>query len=331
MHQAQAAQAFDQGQFTRVEVVELLIAVHQLGQLRQALVALAAAEHHPQILHCRAHAAVVEVDHVEAVVAAQQVAWMAVAVNADGLIGRGGKQAVQALEQVAGHRLVGRQQTAGDKVAFQQGGQRGVAEVAHRGDFAVFEWLDRGNRMHPPEQAAEAIELVQIARLRRPATTPRKQRETKAGVLEQGFAVTHQWCHHRHFVLGQLEAEAVLLADRRIGPALGAVELGNQRLFVVDADLINAVFVAVQGQHAGVGQIANALDGIQHQVWGQGSKWVAHDRVRAAWGRQCTLALAQLLGLSRPVSACAPGSKRPPVRRRPCAADGRCSRRWRRW
>ena len=41
--------------------------------------------------------------------------------------------------------------------------------------------------------------------------------------------------------------------------------------------------VTVERQHAGVGQIANAFNGIQHQVWSQGGKWVAHGSVRMAW------------------------------------------------
>ena len=155
--------------------------------------------------------------------------------------------------------------------------------MLHCGDFAVLKRLNGRDCVHPPKQAAEAVELVQIARFWCPTAAPREQRKPKAGVLEQGFAIAHQWRHHRHFVLGQLKAKAVLLADRGIRPALRAIELGDQRLLVVDADLIYPVFVAVERQHAGVGQIANAFNGIQHQVWSQGSKWVAHGSVRMAW------------------------------------------------
>lgn len=122
----------------RVEVVELVVAVDQFGNLRQAFVALAG-EHHPQVLEGRAHAAVVEIDHVVDLVAAQQVAWMAVAVQADRLVGHLGEQGVEAFQQVAGDRLVGRQQAPGDEIAFQQGGQRGVAEVIHSERLAVLE------------------------------------------------------------------------------------------------------------------------------------------------------------------------------------------------
>ena len=98
MHDAQRPQALDQAQFARVEVVKLLIAFHQLRELRQALIALATAEHHPQVLHRWAHAAVIQVDHMEAVVAAQQVARMAVAMHPNRRVRGAGKQAVQACE-----------------------------------------------------------------------------------------------------------------------------------------------------------------------------------------------------------------------------------------
>ncbi|MNY26103.1 hypothetical protein D3C86_1599310 [compost metagenome] len=156
-----------------------------------------------------------------------------------------------------------------------------MAEVLHLQGFAVGEGAQRADRMQTAEQLAEAIELLQIARLRCAAAAPREQGEAKAGVLEQGFAVAHQWRHHRHLALGQLEGEAVLLANRRVGPALRPVELGDQRRFVLDAHLVDAVLVAVECQYARIAEVAKALHGIQHQVGGQCGKWVGHGRLRS--------------------------------------------------
>ena len=64
---------------------------------------LAAADHHPQVLQRGTSAAVVEVDDMKAVVAAQQVARVAVTVQADRRVADPGKQLVEALEQVAGN------------------------------------------------------------------------------------------------------------------------------------------------------------------------------------------------------------------------------------
>ena len=143
---------------------------------------------------------------MKAVIAAQQVAGVAIAMYADRRVGGGGKQAVQAREQLARDALISRLQAARNKVAFQQSGQRGIAKMADAGDLAVHEGLDRPYRMHTPEQTAEAVQLIQIARLRRPAAAPWEQREAKAGVLKQGFAIAHDRRDYRHFQLAELQA-----------------------------------------------------------------------------------------------------------------------------
>ncbi|MCY1428486.1 hypothetical protein D9M71_443710 [compost metagenome] len=275
MHQAQRAQAFDQRQFARVEVVEFLVAVHQFGQLRHPFVTLAG-EHHPQVLHRRAHAAVVEVDDVESVVAAQQVARMAVAVQADRVVGDALEQVVEPLEQVARHRLVGRQQAGRDEVAFQQGRQRFVAEVVHREGFAVHERPVGAHHVQAAEQLAEAVELVEVARLRRAAAAAREQGEAEAGVFEQRLAVMQQRRHHRHFAVRQFGGEAVFLADRLVAPAPGAVELGDQRFAFVDAHLVDAVLVAVQREHPRIAAEADAFHRVEDQVWREGGKGMGH-------------------------------------------------------
>ena len=71
--------------------------------------------------------------------------------------------------------------------------------MADAGHFAVRERLDRPYRMHASEQAAEAVQLIQIARFRGAAAASRKQRKTKAGMLKQGFAIAHYRRHYRHF------------------------------------------------------------------------------------------------------------------------------------
>ncbi|MGV8677847.1 phosphotransferase, partial [Pseudomonas aeruginosa] len=72
----------------------------------------------------------------------------------------------------------------------------------------------------------------------RAPAAPREQGEAEAGECEQAFAVARQRRHHRHLAFRQLGAEGVLLADRRVAPAVRSVELGDQRLAVLDADLV---------------------------------------------------------------------------------------------
>ena len=71
----------------------------------------------------------------------------------------------------------------------------------------------------------------------------------------------------------------MLLEDRFVAPAPGAVELGDQRLGVLDADLIDAVFVAVEGEQAAVADEAAGLDRRQHEI----------GRQRSEGGRHCLL------------------------------------------
>ena len=102
MHQAQCTQWFDQRQFPRVEVVKLTVTVHQFGQLAQALLPITG-EHHPQILHGRPHAAVIQVDDMEHLVAAHHVAGVAITVHTDVGVRGGGVHVFNTFEQVAGH------------------------------------------------------------------------------------------------------------------------------------------------------------------------------------------------------------------------------------
>ena len=157
-----------------------------------------------------------------------------------------------------------------------------MAEVVHRQGFAMSERTAGTDGVHASEQLAEAVQLLEVARLRRPAAPAREQGEAEATVLEQRLAIARQGRYHRDLMLGQLGAETVLLADRRIAPAVRAIELGDQRRFILDTDLIDAVLVAVECQYAGVAEVAKALHGIEHQIRGEGGKRMAHERLRVS-------------------------------------------------
>ena len=58
--------------------------------------------------------------------------------------------------------------------------------------------------------------------------------------------------HHGNIGFRQFTGETVFFVNLFGGPAVGAVELRDQRLAVLDAHLVNPVFVAVQGQQPGV-------------------------------------------------------------------------------
>ena len=97
---AQRAQRLDQAQLAPVEVHERLVAVEHVEQLARHRGAVAR-EQHPQVLHRRAGDGVVEVDEVRAGVGPQDVARMAVAVQAQ----RRGAAALSKASRHGGERL----------------------------------------------------------------------------------------------------------------------------------------------------------------------------------------------------------------------------------
>ena len=86
MDQAQRAQGLDQGQLAPVKWAQFFVAVDQGAELLVLLAPLAA-EQHPEVLHGRAHAGVVQIDKVRAGAGRtfgrpEDVAGVAVAVQA---------------------------------------------------------------------------------------------------------------------------------------------------------------------------------------------------------------------------------------------------------
>ncbi|MNG09174.1 hypothetical protein D3C84_925800 [compost metagenome] len=92
----------------------------------------------------------------------------------------------------------------------------------------------------------------------------------------QGFTVVDHRRDDRNVALGEFGGELVFFQNGFVGPALRPVKLGDQRFGVFDADLIDAVLVAVERQNARVAEKADAFDGIEHEVWGERFKRVGH-------------------------------------------------------
>lgn len=98
------------------------------------------------------------------------------------------------------------------------------------------------------------------------AAAQREQGETMASVVVQGGAAEGQRGDHGQVGRGQFGGEGVFLGDGLVGPAAGPVELGHQRRAALDADAVDAVLVAVERQHAAVGEQAERLDRVEDAV-----------------------------------------------------------------
>ena len=69
----------------------------------------------------------------------------------------------------------------------------------------------------------------------------------------------------------------MLFENRLVGPALRAVELGDQRLAVFDTDLIHPVFITVERQDARITEKTDAFDGIEDEVGSKCCERMSHD------------------------------------------------------
>ena len=124
--------------------------------------------------------------------------------------------------------------------------------------------------VHAREGAAEHQQVVGVVELRCVTAAARKQREEQPGMPVQGLAGgVRQRRHHGQLRRRQLTAEGVLLADLRLAPARQPVELHDQGLRVLDADLVDPVLVAVQGQQARIADVARRFDGVDDHVRGE--------------------------------------------------------------
>ncbi len=82
MQHPQAAQRFDQAQLHWIERVKLAVSLKQCIQLQGCALAVAG-QHHPEVLHCRGHTAIVEIHEMRRMVTPEDVTAVAVAVNPD--------------------------------------------------------------------------------------------------------------------------------------------------------------------------------------------------------------------------------------------------------
>ena len=169
------------------------------------------------------------------------------------------------------------------------------------------------DRVDAADEAADPLERLRVVEVRRTAAASRIKREPEARMHPRMYGGDH-----RDLVSGELARKGVLLLDLRVAPAAGAVELGDQRFGAVDADLVDAVFVAVQREYTQVGEAAGALDGVDHQFRRQRGEGVqlGHDSGLLVSGR--SLYHRRQAGALRSAVTPGPGRLRSPRRRASC-------------
>ena len=106
--------------------------------------------------------------------------------------------------------------------------------------------------MNPGDEAAQLFEQFEIVQIGRAATPAGIHGDAKVADLVKGGAVDDQRRDDRNLLFCKFRGETVFLEYRLIGPAVRAVELRDDSVILVDADLVNAILVAVQGEQASV-------------------------------------------------------------------------------
>src|SRR5690606_24991448 len=164
------------------------------------------------------------------------------------------------LHEVRRHRFVRRLEMRRDPTFVEQV-QAGV--LSHSLDIqalAMPKLEPSTDHMDAPKEASHPLALRSRAELRPAPALAFEERETKLLVLEQRPSVVNDRRDDGHLRRGQLQGETVLLLDGGIAPSPGTIELRHERLRLLDAHLIDAVFVAIQRQDAPIRYVADGLD-----------------------------------------------------------------------
>ena len=168
------------------------------------------------------------------------------------------------LEQLPGERLVGVAHAAGHAFGVDEVLDRGRPEPVGVDERAVLELPVAGDLVQPADGAPDDLELLRVVELGRAAAHARKQRETeRAGVQQRVAVLGLQRRDDGQPGVGEVQAEGVLLEDRLVAPAPGAVELRHETRAVLQPDAVDPVLVAVQGTDAAVGAVPGRVDRVE--------------------------------------------------------------------
>src|SRR6185503_20015098 len=133
-----------------------------------------------------------------------------------------------------------------------------------RGTF--LEGTRGADRVDAADEAPQPFERALVLELGRAPALAREKREAEAFGLEERAPVEGERGDDLDLGRRQLEREGVLLEDLRVRPAPRAIELRDDEAAVLEARLVDAVLVAVQGEEAPVGTRARRVDGVQHEI-----------------------------------------------------------------
>jgi hypothetical protein len=116
------------------------------------------------------------------------------------------------------------------------------------------------------DEPPHPFEGLGIFQLRGAPAAPRIHSEAEPGVLVERAADENERRDDRDLALGELGDERVLFVDLCVGPARRPVELRHDRRAFFQEDLVDAVLVAVERDHAPVAAQADGLERVEDDV-----------------------------------------------------------------
>src|SRR5690606_15263837 len=169
-------------------------------------------------------------------------------------------------QQIRRQRIVGGLEMLWYPAELEQVVARLEAHPVHVDLAAMLKTAAAPDHVDATEETTHPLALLARAELRpAPAPTP-IQGEAEPFELEQRQPGAHQRRLHGNLCVGELEREAVLLADRGVAPAPRPIELRDERLALLDAHLVHAVLIAVERQNPPVREPALGLHGRNDHV-----------------------------------------------------------------
>src|SRR6202163_233856 len=230
MNEPQRTQGLDQPQLTVVEILKVFVTAHDRTQLPLHIAAITGKQH-PQILNGGTHPGIVEIDEMRTGIGPEDIAGVAIAVQAQGPHRAGplepAPDSVQRQRDYAFPRVgdVGR-----DEVVRKQPLARLLAESCYVERGPLYKRRDRADTMDTSYKAAHPFQRRPILELGSASSATRIDREAKAAKRRhRAFSGQLKRRDDGYLVLRQLGHERVLFGDLRIAPPEWPVELGDDR------------------------------------------------------------------------------------------------------
>jgi hypothetical protein len=161
------------------------------------------------------------------------------------------------LTNIGGHEVL-REQEIARLVAKGSNVERRPLDIA----------LRAAHRVNPPDEAPKPFERIAPVKIGGTAAAALENRKAKAFELVQRTTIECACRHGRNFARDEIGDKRVFLENGRIAPPLWPIELRNHRRAVFHTDLVHAVLIAVERQHAAISAHADsgqhAIERVEH-------------------------------------------------------------------